>query len=164
MGDPRTLILLRHSKADWPDVPDHERPLAARGRRDARIAARWFDAHDYDPDLVLCSTAVRTRETCELVDLEASVRYEERIYLAAFTGLVELIQETPPDVRVLALIGHNPGMHQLAANLPVGPPALLKRVKVSFPTSAIAVLSVPGEWAELEPGAAELLDVEVPRA
>ena len=62
----RRLVLLRHAKSAWPDVADHERPLAKRGRRDAPVVGRWLGASGYVPDAVICSTAARARETWDL--------------------------------------------------------------------------------------------------
>ncbi|HXT88463.1 MAG TPA: histidine phosphatase family protein, partial [Trebonia sp.] len=66
----RRLLLLRHAKSDWPDVADHERPLAKRGRRDAPVVGRWLRTSGYLPDAVICSTAARARQTWELVSAE----------------------------------------------------------------------------------------------
>src|SRR6202451_4394164 len=92
----RRLVLLRHAKSDWPEVADHERPLAKRGRRDAPVVGRWLGASGYVPDAVVCSTAARARQTWELASagLAAAapgaappVRYEPRGYAAALPGL-----------------------------------------------------------------------------
>src|SRR6266700_6314858 len=86
-GAGRKLVLLRHAKSAWPDVPDHERPLARRGRRDAPGAGAWLRRAGYLPDLVVCSTARRARETWQLAaaELGASppVRFEPRVYQAS---------------------------------------------------------------------------------
>src|SRR4249919_2827877 len=83
----RKLVLLRHAKSAWPDLPDHERPLAGRGRRDAPVMGRWLRAAGHVPDQVLCSTARRARETWRLAQpaLKAAppVSFEDRIYLAS---------------------------------------------------------------------------------
>ncbi|MFZ0755940.1 MAG: histidine phosphatase family protein, partial [Trebonia sp.] len=85
----RRLVLLRHAKSDWPDVPDQDRPLAKRGRRDAPVAGGWLGRSGYVPDAVVCSTARRARETWELAAdglaralpvAAPPVRYEPRVY------------------------------------------------------------------------------------
>ena len=118
---PRRLILLRHAKSDWPDVPDQERPLAKRGRRDAPVVGRWLRGHGYLPDTVICSVARRTRQTWELVAPELggspSVTFEPRAYAASALTLLYLVRELPGTCRAALLIGHNPGIEELAAHL-----------------------------------------------
>ena len=121
----RRLILLRHAKSDWPDVPDHDRPLAKRGRKDAPVIGRWLDSHGYVPDTVICSTARRTRQTWELVapELDASpeVRFEPRAYAATALTLLYLARELPGQSRAALLIAHNPGIEDLAKSLAAQP-------------------------------------------
>jgi phosphohistidine phosphatase len=167
------LVLLRHAKSDWPDdVPDHERPLAARGRADAPAVGAWLGAHGIRPDRVVVSDAQRTVQTWELVekalDLSepADVHVEPRAYCASPEVLLDLVRETPESVRTLLLVGHNPGMARLATGLDdlaaagAGPRA---RLEDKYPTAALAVLAVRGPWAGLEPGEAQLLDFATPR-
>ncbi|MFD4868060.1 SixA phosphatase family protein [Streptomyces sp. NPDC058412] len=166
--DSRRLVVLRHAKSAWPDVPDSERPLAARGRRDAPAAGRWLRETDCVPDLVVCSTACRTRETWDLVAAElgaapAPVIYEARLYGASAAELLGVVREIPAQVRTLMLIGHNPGVQELVLSLAGEADGyVLQQTRTKFPTSAIAVLRVPG-WASLESGAARLTDMVVPR-
>src|SRR5260370_7413333 len=95
----RRLMLLRHAKSDWPDVPDRERPLAKRGRRDAPVIGRWLRDHGYLPDVVVCSVARRTRQTWDLVAPELggspSVTFEPRAYAASALTLPYLVQALP---------------------------------------------------------------------
>jgi phosphohistidine phosphatase len=172
-SDPtRRLILLRHAKSAWPDgVPDHERPLAARGRRDAPGAGRWLRETNHAPDLVLCSTAQRTRETWQLAE-EAlgghpQTVFEERVYDASVTDVLDLARETPADVRTLLIVGHDPAMRGLTLEL-AGDASddaearALARVRVKYPTAAIAVLSFSQGWPELGAGEARLAGFVVP--
>ena len=163
----RKLVLLRHAKSDWPDVADHDRPLAKRGRRDAPVVGRWIGAAGYAPDAVVCSTARRARETWELVStgLTAAapgalpaVRYEPRVYEATVLGLLMLVREFDAAWRTALVVGHNPGIAELTAGLasPESPPPQ------AFPTAAVAVLGLPGSWAEAGPGEARLLAFTVP--
>src|SRR5262249_10199777 len=152
----RALVLLRHAKSAWPDVPDHERPLARRGQRDAPVMGRWLRATGYVPDLVLCSTARRARETWELAQAELGaapqVRFSDGVYEAAPANLIGLARETASSVRVLLVVGHNPAMEELARALAGGEgaaAAALNRMRAKFPTAAIAVLDVTGGWAGL---------------
>lgn len=160
---PRRIVILRHAKADWPpQVADHDRPLAERGRKDAPVAGRWLAASGILPQLALCSTATRTRETWKLVAHELPERprtvYEERLYEAVPGQLIEVVNEAPDDVRDLVLIGHNPGMHALADALAgeAEQEARSRLDRVGFPTSAIAVVSFTGSWKSVEPGAGRL--------
>jgi phosphohistidine phosphatase len=182
MADPaaRRLVLLRHAKSAWPDVPDHERPLAPRGRRDAPVAGRWLRDAGYLPDQVVCSTARRARETWELVrdGLGATPpeRYEREVYHASATDLLWLARHESAQVRTLLLIGHNPAMHELAVLLAghggSAPPdggagadggGPYERLRVKFPTAAIAVLLAAGTWSELGPDTGILSAFVTPR-
>ncbi|MGW3664932.1 SixA phosphatase family protein [Streptomyces sp. NPDC005141] len=169
-GPRRRLIVLRHAKSAWPDgVPDHERPLATRGRRDAPAVGRAMANADLLPDLALCSTAVRARETWELAaeqwDTRPPVRHDGRLYGADVPELLEAVREVPEHVSTLLLVGHNPGLEELVLDLAVdGLDDKLALVRTKFPTSAVAVLVWHGSsWHELGPGAALLTDVVVPR-
>jgi phosphohistidine phosphatase len=158
----RRLTLLRHAKSDWPDVPDHDRPLAKRGRKDAPRIGRWLRTHGYVPDIVICSTALRTRQTWDLVAPElngsAEVRFEPRAYAASALTLLYLCQELPPSCDAALLIGHNPGIEELAASLGGAP----EQAGLRFPTAAVAVFEFTGAWSTLAPGQANLLDFTIP--
>ncbi len=160
--------MLRHAKADWPDVPDELRPLAERGRADAAAAGRWLAEHGLVPDRVLCSTAVRTRQTWELAEPELGgapeLVLEPRAYRAEPDELVGLLRELPPVVRTVMLVGHRPEVQELVLELAHGQRSeALERLREKFSTAGIAVLDVPGEWGQLAPGGAELTEYAVPR-
>ena len=166
----RKLILVRHAKSDWPDqpdLPDHQRPLAKRGRRDAPVVGHWLAASGYAPDAVVCSTALRARQTWELLAAglaEAAagpppvVRYERRVYEATVLGLLMLIREFDAGWRSVLMVGHNPGIAELAAGL-VGPDEAAPQ---AFPTAATAVLGLPGPWVDAAPGEARVLAFTIP--
>lgn len=167
----KRLVLLRHAKSAWLDVPDHERPLAKRGQRDAPGAGRWLRDAGYVPDLVVCSSARRTRETWELAAGELvpapPVRFERRVYEASTDQLLDLVGETPDGVETLLVVGHEPTMTQLTLLLAEdtingSDGDTLERVRLKFPTAAIAVLPFTGGWSELGPGGAQLADFVVP--
>jgi phosphohistidine phosphatase len=162
----RRLILLRHAKSDWPDLADHERPLAKRGKRDAPVVGRWLGESGYVPDAVVCSTAQRARETWALVSTGLTkavpgasplVRYEPRVYEATVLGLLMLVREFDPAWRTALVVGHNPGLAGLAAGL-----ARPDDAPQAFPTAAVAVLGLTGPWADATPGEAQLLAFTVP--
>lgn len=164
----RRLVLLRHAKSSWEHaLPDVERPLSPRGRRDARAAGSWLVEHVGRPDLVLCSPSVRTRQTWARVreaepDVLGTVpvRFEAAIYEAWSETLLDLARALPDDVRAAVLVGHGPGLPDLAERLnrvsgdgPIG----------KFRTSGVAVFSVAGPWHALGPGTARLTAYAVPR-
>jgi phosphohistidine phosphatase len=164
----RQLILLRHAKSDWPDVPDRERPLAKRGRRDAPRIGRWLHEHGYQPDVVVVSAAQRTRQTWDLIapelDGSPAVRFEPRAYAASALTLLYLAQELPSRYRTALFIAHNPGLSDLAASL--AEPATTTdngpRPAINMPTAAVAVLEFSGDWPSLTPGQARLIDHIIP--
>jgi phosphohistidine phosphatase len=161
-------MLLRHAKSDWPDVPDLDRPLAKRGRRDAPVVGRWLRRHGYLPDAVICSVARRTRQTWDLVAPELggspSVTFEPRAYEASALTLLYLVQELPGTCRAAMLIGHNPAIEELASHLAEAPAAggASPSPGFRFPTAAVAVFEFTGDWADLAPAHARLLDFATP--
>jgi phosphohistidine phosphatase len=164
------LIVLRHAKSAWPpDADDQERPLAGRGRRDAPAAGRWLYDTGCVPDLVVCSTARRTRETWDLVAPELGgaappVVFEPRLYDVSAAALLDVVRETPEERRTLLLVGHQPGLQELVLSLAGNADGdALVAARTKFPTSAIAVLVLPTAWASLAPGSAVLTDFTVPR-
>jgi phosphohistidine phosphatase len=167
MNGRRTLLLMRHAKSDYPDgVPDHDRPLAPRGIREAGLAGDWLRANAPAVDGVLCSTATRARQTLDNTRIEAPVRFSERLYGATPGTMIEEINKTAGDVSTLLVIGHEPtisGLALILADDDGTDVAVLERISVKFPTSAIAVLAVPGSWTELEPRRAALTGFEIPR-
>lgn len=158
----KRIWLLRHAKSSWDDpaLPDHDRPLAPRGRRAGKRMARWFAESGVRPDLVRCSTALRARATLDLVHagLDAPpVELDARLFHASLAELLDLLRATDEDVDDLMLIGHNPGLHDLACSLaPPGPETL--------PTAALAELRLAERWPDLRPGCATLVGLVLPRA
>jgi phosphohistidine phosphatase len=167
----RTLLLLRHAKSDYPTgVPDHERPLAPRGEREAKLAGDWLRAHAPAVDAVLCSTATRTRETLARTRIDAPVNFVDRLYDATPGTVIDEINTVEsrfgPDVETLLVIGHEPTMSALALRLanPDGSNGTAaERISTKFPTSAIAVLRTGEPWDQLTPSSAALVGFHVPR-
>ncbi|MFF2849130.1 SixA phosphatase family protein [Streptomyces sp. NPDC058001] len=168
VAEPRRIVLFRHAKADWPQVSDHERPLADRGRMDAPVAGRKLADTGLALDLAVCSTATRTRETWKLAVQELPHRpktvYEERLYEASPGELIAVLNDIPDDARNVVLIGHNPGIQGLTEILAGSSDADAQRrmSRRGFPTSAFAVLTFTGPWKGLEPGAGTLADYWAP--
>ncbi|WP_406210303.1 histidine phosphatase family protein [Kitasatospora sp. NBC_01560] len=164
------IVLIRHAKAEPDQEPDHERPLAERGRRDAPVTGRWLAVSGLAPGLAIVSTALRARETWQLVDAQLHEHprtvFEERAYGAGSDALVALLHETPDDVADLVLVGHNPGLHALAGTLAgESEEGLLPRMdSTGFPTSAVAVLTFTGPWTSVEPGTTRLAHFWTPHA
>lgn len=149
------LILLRHAHADaaMTGQADLDRTLSAVGQAEAEAAGRWLLDHALVPDRVLCSPAVRTRQTLEAVLAQTGYveqRVEGRIYDAAPGGLISVLEEHR-DVRRLLLVGHNPGLEQVVALLHSGRSGEYR----GMPPAGIAVLRLPPD-ALLEPGVADL--------
>jgi phosphohistidine phosphatase len=165
------LVLLRHAKSAWPDVPDDQRPLAPRGRRDAPEAGRWLRSSGHTPDQVLCSPAQRARQTWRLaatgLDPAPPVDHDPRIYHADVELLLRVLREVPEHIGTLLVVGHEPTMRDLTLHLTGGgshdESDALQRVRLKFPTSAIAVLGLTGPWAGLDADGARLTEFVIPR-
>jgi phosphohistidine phosphatase len=147
------LIVMRHAKAgELPGGPDFERALRQRGRADSAAAGAWLRARGYEPDLVICSAARRTRQTWQYVAQalggQPRMEAEQRLYHADAGDVIEAIRETDPAVGTLMYVGHNPASAELVAVLTGSEP--------HFPTAAIAVIGIRGEWAGLSAGDGEL--------
>jgi phosphohistidine phosphatase len=170
MQPQRRLVLLRHAKSSWKDtsLPDDERPLAPRGRRAMKLVTQHLRAGDLAVDLVLCSPARRTRQTLDGIrgGLRGvpEVRFVREIYEATPTELLEIVQYVDGRYATVLLIGHNPGMQELASGLVSGgDEAALARLREGFPTAALATLSCEVDWPDLSWRAAWLESFVRPR-
>jgi len=163
----RTLLLLRHAKSDYPTgVADHDRPLAPRGEREAALVGDWLRANAPAVDAVLCSTAIRTRETLARTGVDAPVDYLDRLYDATPGAVIEEINRVGADVETLLVIGHEPTMSSLALGLASAEDSnntAAERISTKFPTSAIAVLRTSEPWDQLTLSGAALVGFHVPR-
>jgi phosphohistidine phosphatase len=163
----RALYLLRHAKSSWADpaLADAERPLAERGRRDAQRIARHLLRLGCEPALVLCSSAARTRETLELLRpalATSTAAVDDELYAASSDELLSLIRLVPDTVPSVMLIGHNPGLQDLALTL-ASTGDELERLEEKFPTAALATLAVGTTWSRLAPAEATLTAYVVPK-
>jgi len=161
-----TLILLRHAKSSWgdPGLSDFKRPLAKRGKKVAPEIGAALARLGLRPDLILCSGAVRARETLTLVLPELGsqsppVVYDDRLYMALPDGLLAGLHRIKPDhegntPRCVMMVGHNPGFEELALLLVGdGPADELARLSEKFPTAAAAVIVFDADtWSAIEPG------------
>jgi len=168
-----TLTLLRHAKSAWddPTLDDHERPLAPRGEKAAPMIGRHLTRAAAAPDLVLCSTAMRTRQTLALVLLEmtakpAEILYEDALYLATPSQLRARLAAVATTVGHVMIVGHNPGLHALALELTgTGPKRAVVQLAKKFPTAALAVIDFPdaAEWHGVQPAGGTLRTFVTPR-
>jgi phosphohistidine phosphatase len=159
----KRVYLLRHAKSSWKDrsLADRDRPLARRGRRAAKAMAGHLEAEEIRPDLVLCSPALRTRETLERIEpgfgAEVEARVDEQLYGASEASLFERVKRLPDEVRSVMLIGHNPGLEELALAL-ASEGERLARMRDKYPTAALATVDLPAEsWSAVERGSGHLV-------
>lgn len=164
----RRLLLLRHAKSSWadPGTRDHDRPLNDRGRGAAPLVGDYLRREGLVPELVLCSSARRTRETLARLDLPDSVAVvvEPDLYLAHPETVLDLVRAVDDAVATLMVVGHNPTTHEVALDLTAGgDPDAIARLGQKYPTGALAVLAVPGAWADVASATATLERFVVPR-
>ncbi len=167
----KTLLLLRHAKSAWSDarLADHDRPLNRRGERSARAMADHVAADLPRPDLILCSTALRTRQTLaalvkRLGTPTPPISLDRGLYLASETTLLDHLQSVADEISTVLLIGHNDGIGDLAVALAgSGPAAALDQLREKYPTGALAVFALPAGWRELGPATARLVEFTRPR-
>jgi phosphohistidine phosphatase len=152
-----TLSLLRHAKSSWKDtaLPDHDRPLNARGTVEAPLMGKAMAEHGLDPDLVLCSTARRTRDTLELVlpqlKTEPKVSYEDGLYHGTPAEMLALLRGVGAGAGQVLLVGHNPEIQIFALDLiGSGPRHLKDRLEAKMPTAGLVVMRFPaGAWSDV---------------
>lgn len=169
-----TLYLLRHAEASpaRASTDDHERPLTGRGRAEARSCGEWLRGRNLRPGRVYCSTSLRTRQTLEEIGEGYGVDFPEipreflpEIYHASPEALLALIHDLPEEAHSAVIIGHNPGLYQLAANLAgEGEDACLDALAQGFPTGGAAALrlNIP-QWQDIRPGGGCLIAFHTPR-
>ena len=162
MDEAKRLLLLRHAKSSWKDpaLADHDRPLAPRGRKAAKLIAVHLRRERIPISLVLCSSAQRARETLDLVAPCGEIRVERGLYGASADQLFERLRRVPDELDAVMLIGHNPAIQDLAVGLIAGASELAAR---TFPTAALATLKFTGPWRALKPDHAELAEFVTPK-
>lgn len=166
----KDLLLLRHAKSSWgaADLADIDRPLNKRGRKAAVRLGALFKAQKLRPALVLCSPAKRTRETLDLVQAAwtkpPEIHYQERLYLAEAGDLLTWIHDLSDAIPSVLLVGHNPGLQELAVQLlPPSASELSARIAGKFPTGALLRLSSRvRSWSRFGPDTTKLVDYVVP--
>lgn len=169
MTNTTRLILMRHAKSDWFSGADDDlaRPLSDRGLRDARQMARWLLDGRYLPRAIWCSPARRTRQTLELVadtagvDLGARTQCMDELYHASAATLRSLLRRGGRGPTLMVL-GHNPGLEELLAFL-VEDQRSFGGFTKRFPTAAVYVLDVLGEFSEMQAGCARIIAHQRPK-
>jgi phosphohistidine phosphatase len=166
----RQLFILRHAKSSWDDpaLPDHDRPLAPRGIRATALLAVYVREHGIAPELVICSTARRARETLEGVAPPGEVVIDPALYGADTDDLELRLRQVKPEIGSVMIVGHNPTLQMLVLRLAGadGHAAVkgnLAEVRRKFPTGALATLSFDDVWSELAPGRCRLTGFVRPR-
>lgn len=166
-----TLILFRHAKSSWDDasLKDFERPLNVRGRQAAPRMGRYLATVGHTPDLILCSSAVRTRETAKLAlaKLEGAPlpKFMDGLYLAEAERIMDVIRTTPGSIQKLMLIGHNPGLQDLAIDL-IGRASVsdMRRLQTKLPTAAVVVIKFAClSWRDVASNTGDLESFVAPR-
>lgn len=163
------LVLLRHAKSEHPEgVVDHARPLSLVGRRQATKVGSGLAAAELVPDLVLCSSSLRTRQTWDVagtsLGAEPPVEYLDELYDAGVDAVLAAVRAADEVARVVLVVGHEPTMSHTASVLagPGSDDATVSRVHVGVPTGSWSVLAPFGAWADLKRGGARLLRLHVP--
>ncbi len=161
----KTLVLLRHAKSSWDDdrLDDHDRPLAPRGHRDAPRMGKRLARRGFDPDLLLTSSAVRARETADYLAAalelaQSRIRIERRIYLASPDELLKVIAALDDSLANVLLVGHNPGLTDLANRL------LPSLGLDNLPTAGVVAVECDiVRWKDIDSGALALEFYDSPR-
>jgi len=169
---PRTLVLLRHAKAETPgELLDFDRRLTVKGEADADAAGAWLADEGLRPGLVLCSPAARTRQTWHGVAVAVAqagdsdavspeVHYEPGLYEGGRTEVIDLLRAVSDDIKVVLIVGHNPTMSDVSILLrPYDAQAPVEPLK----TAGLAVHRLDGSWSAVEPGSMPLLELHTAR-
>ena len=166
------LLLLRHAKSSWddPTLRDHQRPLNPRGERAARAMSNAFAMLRLAPDVALVSSSRRTRQTFEALGLHPEameVDLSDRLYLADSEAILERLHEVPEETRSVLVVGHNPGLYDLAIELVGRDPATrpeppVARLLDGYPTASLAEFNIDVPWASLGEGGGKLLRFQRP--
>jgi phosphohistidine phosphatase len=158
----KTILLLRHGKSDWNSSleNDYDRPLALRGKQAARRMATLITEEELEPELILTSPAARAAQTAQIVQFEigdVDLAERESLYEAEVEDLLSAVQALPNDLERVMLVGHNPGLEELAAELTGDSGIVLK-------TCTLVVINArAGDWRDISPGSAKLAAIYNPR-
>jgi len=158
------LWVIRHAKSSWddPSQADFDRPLNGRGKKDGKRMMKWMREQSLRPGRLISSDAVRARATTEFVrsgyEIAAhNVNFDHRLYLAEPETMLVVVRELPDDCASVGLVGHNPGSTEFV-NAMVG-----TSVVDELPTFAVALLHIPGRWADATFGSASFVALRTPK-
>lgn len=157
----KRLILLRHAKSSWvnPDLDDFDRPLNKRGKRSAKALGKWLRGTDYAPELTLCSSARRTRETWEGLALGGEPELRDDLYHASPDRMLAVLKAT--EAATVLMIAHNPGIAALAHHLVAEAPQHARFA--DYPTGTLLAVEFElKKWSKLSPGTGRVLDFLTP--
>jgi len=164
----KTLLLLRHAKSDLgsPDQLDIDRPLNQRGQKAAVLIGQWLKQQHIQPEWAVCSPALRVRETVaglhKNINLpESLIQFNERLYLASLTTLLDVLSQCPDDMDQILLVGHNPGVEELLIYL-CGPKLPLSSNGKLITTATLAQINLPDDWHRLTPECGTLKQIVRP--
>ena len=168
----KTLYLVRHAKSGWddPTLHDHDRPLDLRGERAALVIGRYAAQRRFIPDLVLCSSARRARDTLDLVTTQwpelPRIEIDRSLYLVGEHGLRKRLAAVDADVGSIMIVGHNPDLHDLARLLVgKGDDGLRQDLDIKFPTATMATLKLPADrWTDLPQRNSTLIGFATPKS
>lgn len=166
----RRLFLLRHAKSSWQieGQDDFDRPLNARGHKAGPLIGAYIADHDLSPDLILCSTACRARQTLALIlpslEGEATILLEDALYLASSERMLARLAQCDDRFGNVMVIAHNPGLQDLTLSL-AGFGKELPAVKKKYPTAALALIDFKiDSWAAAAPHEGVLTRFVTPRS
>ena len=166
-----TLSIVRHAKSSWgdPSLRDIERPLNARGKAQARILGDYLTENNIDPDLIICSSATRARQTLKHLQKnwhsDAELIVENRLYLASVNTILMLLDELGGKTSHIMIIGHNPGLHMLADRLAsTGADDDIALLQEKYPTGTLGVISSPTDkWKKIGKTPGKLIYLATPK-
>lgn len=167
----KRVVLLRHAKSSWgdPAVADYDRPLAPRGKKAAKRLGSYLRHLGLRPDLVICSGAVRARDTwariAKRLEDPPEVQYDDALYMAGTEAMLSRLRRLDDEVETVMLVGHNPDLETLATILAsAGKGDALARLRAKYPTGGLAVIRITrARWAQLAPGDGYLESFIAPR-
>ena len=166
----RHLLLVRHAKSAWddPSLADHDRPLAPRGVKALPLLRDHLTHAGHRPQIVLCSSSRRTRDTLRgiraAVPKGAQVVVDDELYGATAKALLRRLRRLDDGIECALLVGHNPGLQELADQLAgAGDAGMRAQLATKFPTAAVVTLAFDTSWGDLRTGVARVEDLFLPR-
>jgi len=167
----KTLILMRHSKSSWDNSykDDFDRPLNSRGRENAQMVAKHIHSWGFKPELTLCSSALRCKQTLELIipyfPKKMHIRYLDELYLAPETAILEIIKSIKLSIDQMLVIGHNPGLSDLSQSLIYSSNKKNDYFETQqFPTSAASIFEMSiNNWVNFKLSESKIIDFVTPK-